>query len=288
MPTVAEFAPQFLSLHTEAINKPSTQRTVSNILTHHVLPVLGAIDLAQLKLHHLVAFRAAQLKRGMSRKTVNNRLSILNKMLAFAVELEVIHTYPKLRPIKSPLPDPVWLDDVELAQLLAGAEPWWSGLMEFIAHTGLRIGEARGLQWEFVDLKARRIRVVWATWGHTDQLGSPKSHKPRTVPLNDAACRILRGLRRIGPFVFGIDPKGRVLGYHACRVGMRKARAAAGIKRNVGWHSLRHTFASRLAMRGCPMRTLQELLGHSSLSMTLRYAHLSPDVGQEAVKLLDP
>jgi site-specific recombinase XerD len=57
--------------------------------------------------------------------------------------------------------------------------------------------------------------------------------------------------------------------------------------RHIGWHTLRHTFASHLAMRGVPIKAIQELLGHATIEMTMRYAHLSPHVARDAVKLLD-
>ena len=57
--------------------------------------------------------------------------------------------------------------------------------------------------------------------------------------------------------------------------------------RQVSWHVLRHTFASHLAMRGAPLKAIQDLLGHATIQMTMRYAHLAPEVARDAVRLLD-
>ena len=57
--------------------------------------------------------------------------------------------------------------------------------------------------------------------------------------------------------------------------------------REIGWHVLRHTFASHLVMRGATIRAVQELLGHATIMMTMRYAHLAPEIAREAVRLLD-
>ena len=67
---------------------------------------------------------------------------------------------------------------------------------------------------------------------------------------------------------------------------LERARTNAKL-RPMGWHVLRHTFASHLAMRGKPLKVIQELLGHSSIDTTMIYAHLMPEVARDAVKSLD-
>ena len=71
-----------------------------------------------------------------------------------------------------------------------------------------------------------------------------------------------------------------------CKHPLWRASKRADLRR-VGWHVLRHTFASHLVMRGVALKAVQELLGHASIEMTMRYAHLSPDVRRDAVQVLD-
>jgi integrase len=71
---------------------------------------------------------------------------------------------------------------------------------------------------------------------------------------------------------------------------MSSALQQAGITREegrIGWHDLRHTYGSHLAMKRVPLKVIQELMGHATIEMTMRYAHLSPDTRREAVGVLD-
>jgi len=92
-----------------------------------------------------------------------------------------------------------------------------------------------------------------------------------------------------GPYVF-CDDTGAPRRPGPSERGLTRALKAAGITRehgNISWHDLRHTYASHLVMRGTPLKVVQELLGHATIEMTMRYAHLSPEAKREAVQCLD-
>jgi site-specific recombinase XerD len=88
-----------------------------------------------------------------------------------------------------------------------------------------------------------------------------------------------------GELVF-CDEDGRMLKKGACKHPLWRTCKKAGLRR-IGWHTLRHTFASHLVMKGVPLKAVQELLGHATIEMKMRYPHLSPYVAKEAVSLLD-
>jgi integrase len=122
-----------------------------------------------------------------------------------------------------------------------------------------------------VDFKGRMLNIP-----------RTKNEEPIHVPLNDAAIAALRVVHDRG------DGKGRV--FHSARTGepLEKGRHwfdEAEI-RNFRWHDLRHTFASRLRMKGAPLEDIADLLGHKSLTMTRRYAHLGSNSLHAAVSLL--
>jgi len=149
---------------------------------------------------------------------------------------------------------------------------------------GLRQGELLALRREDVDLVAGRLVVRQAV--ACGVVGSTKSRKNRETPLSRDAVRTLKAHRHLrGPLVF-CDRDGEMLTKGVCKWPLWRACKRAELRR-IGWHVLRHSFASHLAMRGVPLKAVQELMGHATIEMTMRYAHLSPGVRRDAVNLLD-
>jgi integrase len=179
-----------------------------------------------------------------------------------------------------------FLDFGEADRLLEGAAKVeeWSCAVLLAAKTGMRLGELRALRWQDVDLGAGRVHVTRNLWRF--QEGTPKNGKSRTVDLPASAVAALKVHRHLrGKRVF-LAPSGDDYSLGEWRSGLYRACRRAGL-REVGWHVLRHTFASHLAMRGVPIRAIQDLMGHRTIQMTMRYAHLAPGATRAAVATLD-
>jgi integrase len=155
---------------------------------------------------------------------------------------------------------------------------WPSHIPEFdlAINTGFRKGSQYGLTWDMVDWKSRMLNV-----------SRTKNDEAVHVPLNDAALAALKTVFKRG------SGRGRVFRSNNTGEALENARhrfddavVEASLK-NFHWHDLRHTFASRLRMKGAPLEDIADLLGHKSLTMTRRYAHLGPNRLHEVVSLLD-
>lgn len=147
--------------------------------------------------------------------------------------------------------------------------------LEIVLNTGMRKGEQYGLNWADVDLVARRIT-----------LRRTKNGSVRHIPLNKAALQAFQDLwekstgeGEVFISAHGVDPLQNP------RYWWDSVIEEAGLL-DFHWHDLRHTFASRCIMAGVDLRTLQQLLGHKTLQMVVRYTHLSQSHELAAVEKL--
>jgi integrase len=154
------------------------------------------------------------------------------------------------------------------------------------AMTGLRQGELIALRWRDVDWRASRIRVRQNYV--LGEFGTPKSRRStRSVPMADAVAgeldRLFKVSRRQGDdeLVFGDPDSGEPLDKAAILRRYKRALKAAHLEPTHRFHDLRHTFGTRMAAAGVPMRTLQEWMGHRDIETTQRYADYAHS-GREA------
>lgn len=282
-PTLAEFAGRFLGTYAITNNKPSEVESKRMILRVHLLPELGGLRLDRIGPPEIEVYKAKKVNAKLSRKTINNHLTVLRRMLSTAVEWRELESLPPIKWMKPPPPEFDFLTFDEADRLIAGAAEDWRVMILVACRTGLRLGELLALRWVDVDVDAGRIIVRRAV--SRGIVGTPKNGRTREVGLSKQTAVALRGRVRRGPLVFSA-PDGSMLTKGATKWPLWGAAKAAGIRR-IGWHVLRHTFASHLVMRGAPIKTVQELMGHCNIEMTMRYAHPSPDARREAVELLD-
>ncbi|MCG6539195.1 tyrosine-type recombinase/integrase [Pseudomonas sp. KSR10] len=228
-------------------------------LKNPVAITLTAADFAE--------YRARRLASGISPKTLNNELSYLRAMfneLRRLGEIDYQNPLSLLRAIRVQERELSYLDTAQIDQLFAVMRNMRHPHVELIAMiclvTGCRWGEAQGL-------------TVSRVADGALQFVNTKSKRRRVVPIDPKlADRIRAHLREHGAF-------------SNCRDRFDEAVARAGLNLPAGQksHVLRHTFASHFIANGGNILTLQKILGHSSLAMTMRYAHLAPDHLQDVL-----
>lgn len=285
VPTFAEWAKEFLEVYAATNNKPSEQQTKKTLLDHHLNPAFGDARLDRISVADIERYKASKLALQRAPKTVNNHLAVLRRMFHVAIEWgRMSGPAPKIVFLKVAAPVFRFLTFDEARALLDAAEAEWRPMLLVALRTGLRIGELLALRWEDVDLVNARLMVRRTVY--RGRMGTTKGGRDRQVSLSPEAVTALRTLpsRFAKGFVFGAGREP----LKPTEVKWPLWRAADGAKlARFSWHVLRHTFASHLVMKGVALRGVQELLGHQSIEMTMRYAHLSPEVTTDAVARLD-
>ena len=295
VPTLATFAERYRDRYLAINCKPSYRSLVESILEHHVLPKLGARRIDEIGTEDVEALKAFVLARrsaddkARGPKTVNNVLTVLRRMLRVAVDWEILDVVrPRIRPLKVPPSKFKFYDFDEYARLVEAATKLGTThelIVRLGAEAGLRRGEIIGLQWSRVDSRRQLLTVDRSVWSGIE--GGTKGGRSRVVPMTSALGLALKAHRHLrGPVVL-CNPDGAPLTERQVERLVGAVQRRAGLDETQGTHALRHTFCSHLAMRGAAVRAIQELAGHASITTTMRYMHLGPHVGREAIALLE-
>lgn len=271
--------------------------------------------ITQLDIEEYVRVMASQ---GLGHRTIARRIASIHEWNKFMLSNAQIASDPSVE-VKAPkqaehLPDVLSISEVERVIDAAGGFGSTDAvslrdraLVEFLYATGARVSEAVGLKFEDIDLAESVVRL------------SGKGQKQRLVPIGKCAVRALRDyLDKARPIlasraqksqataksrlnsslnsssksanthVIFLNKRGKSLSRQSAWEAISRAGKMAKIGKELHPHTLRHSFATHLISGGADVRTVQELLGHASVTTTQIYTHISPDALMEAYVMSHP
>ena len=249
-------------------------------LIKQLVDTFGRLPLRRFNTMLVEQYQTERLQRGNKPATVNRLLATLKHAFTKAVEWDMVEedTLKRIRKVKF-LPENNkrlrFLSKEECQALINACDAHLKPIVITALNTGMRKSETLSLKWDNVDLKHGFIL-----------LDITKNGERREIPINDTLRSTLEDItRRLDiPYVFYDPVTGNY--YQDVKRSFHTALRNAKIK-DFHFHDLRHTFASHLIMSGIDLTTVKELLGHKTLTMTLRYSHLAPSHKVKAVDVLD-
>lgn len=292
-PTVAslsysEYIEEWLTVYVDANNKPSEKKKKRSILNAHILAFFGDMKLDRIDSLSVERFKSKKLATGLSPKTINNHLTVLRKSLSCAKDWGYVDRIPVIKWLKSAPSKINTLTKREKDKLTSDEkDPLWNLMIVTGLKTGMRVGELMSLHWSEVDFEEQHICVRYSL--SDKEISSTKNNRIRYIPMNSELFMLLRnwkkktrGKQKELVFGKGSKPFSRFSSYDA----LHRICDRTGVRR-IGWHILRHTFATELCARAVPLRAVQKLLGHSTILMTERYAHVGEQTLRNAVAVLE-
>lgn len=262
-------------------NKHSEILSKKYVLKNTLIPYFGNTPINEITTRQVDKFKAEMLEKKLKKKTINNYLSILRKCLNNADDWYYLKQLPRIKLFKASRGKYDYLTEEKSELLLAHAEGVWHDMILTALRTGLRLGELMALDWMDIDFGKGILTVNHAI--ARGRLGTPKSGKSRIVPLCDDVFEALYNKRKESGYVFSngdsyYRPK-------TCLKYLHRVCLVAGLE-IIGWHGLRHSFASQLVTNGANIKGVQELLGHSDIQTTMRYTHINQSLLRETIGLL--
>lgn len=217
-------------------------------------------------------------------KTVNGLRTILIQLFDYAIKQGYLTTNiakntKPFKVIKQSIVE--YFTDEELEKIWKELDDYWVEPLKFIVLTGLRKGEWINLKWNNVVLEGGNPSIAIVS----SDSWKTKTGESRVIPLNKPAVEIIKKQKgRHKEYVFTSVNAAKIhpdKPYHSLKTALKNLDLKGDI------HKLRHTFASKLVMKGRSLYEVQKLLGHKDIRTTMIYAHLSPDYLKESVKVLE-
>lgn len=273
--TFEEFTVEYLNWYSGEY--PWAEKARRHMIDRSLMSTFGRQRLGSIKPQTVEAWKherasgvGAHTQRPIKRSTINTELQVLKAVINKAVEWGVIpsNSVNYVKPFQILEANPRRFFTVDELEAIYAADPDRAAYWKLLANTGLRIGEARALRWENVFPNV--VRVVSTSANKT------KNRRWRDVPISPGCRSALDELKKEGG-VFVLP----VTGKNTLRQWFQSAASGVGIEGTL--HELRHTFISHLVMQGVPLRTVQALAGHGSITVTEQYSHLAPEHMADAV-----
>lgn len=258
-PLVGVVAVMYLEWH--KVQFPDSHYRTEQIVNDHIVPAFRYVAADQLAIRQVEKWgndRAQIVASSSAAKEVRT----LKAMLNWAIRNEVIDYAPatKATPPQDVVSRPMhWYSMEELQALYSAASGTWRAAWQLMVNTGMRRGEASLLRWE--NVKPDSLVLL------SEEESRTKSRKWREIPLTGNARAALETLKNDKPYVLPVVTK------NAITMTFRRDAARANVGGSV--HSLRHTYGTHLALKGTPVRTLQKLMGHASITTTEKYLHVA-------------
>ena len=283
--------------------RPNTVRNYTERYNKNIQKIIGRKILTEVKPIHCQKIFTDMAEEGYKTSTIYQTRIALFNMLEFAKENEVILSNPCKKSVKSDMGKPsqkkeALTIDIQKKFIEYAKGQSYENQFRFILQTGLRAGELVGLKWADIDFSKKAIRIQRSMeyrysvgeW----RIGEPKSKAGyRTIPLTDETIRILteqkeknKNIKKIQEewyeFIF-LSRKGEPVKNSAYDTALFKICDKAKINR-FSMHVLRHTFATRCIEGGMMPKTLQKILGHSNIGITMNlYVHITEDEKQKEI-----
>jgi integrase len=274
---IDEYAKQYLAF-SKANKAWSTYNRRDRFSIDNLLSFFKGKYLFEITPEMIEKYKATRLEK-VTPASVNRELACLKHMYTKAIEWGYVKTNPGkgVKRLKEPPGRLRYLKLEEVEALLRVCSGHIRPIVVTALNTGMRRSEILNLRWSDVDLKNRKITVINA-----------KNNESRVIPTNQTLHQEFLALyqkakEKKEEYVFS-DRNGRP--FKDIKRGFSSALKKIGIK-DFRFHDLRHTFGSHLVMQGVDLRTVQQVMGHKDIKMTMRYSHLSPEHVQEAMEKLD-